>query len=91
MNDEIIFIKLDLFRLNQTVYIQDKIGIKNTRYVVLDDLPEFIGYLANDKKISNVKIIGQKDFSLPIAEDIRTYCVKNYSNNYINIEIIEGE
>ena len=89
MSDEIIYVKLNLFTFNQVIYVQDNLGTKNTSHIPTDDVARYVCSLAKERKIHQVKIVGPVEFSLAAKDEIDNYQKINYSNDFLNVEVIK--
>ena len=89
MSDEIIWVKLNLFTFNQTVYMQDKLGTKNTTYVQTDDLPRYVCALAKERKVNQVKVVGANEFAEAVKDEIKDHQKTNYANDFLIVEVVK--
>lgn len=82
--DKNIIINLNLFALEQQIYLDDEFITKST----MKDLPLKIIDICNDKNIYSVNIIGQKQYGEIIAERISIEEKIKYSKNKIKVEVL---
>lgn len=88
--DKQIIIPINLFTLDQTIYIATDSEVKEFTKTDFAHLPEVIVELANVQDVNNIKIIGNKNYSEAVANEIKEYNLKNYGFKELNITIMEG-
>lgn len=54
-----------------------------------DDLAEYVNMLAKNQGVTQVKIVGNRTYVEPTVDDIRAIAAQEYSNNNLEIEVIE--
>lgn len=88
--DKQIIIPINLFTLEQSIYIVDETDSKEFAKADVIHLPEVVGDLSIAQNIENIKIIGNKNYSEALAKEIKEYSLTNYANKTLNITIMEG-
>lgn len=85
-----IYCELHLFDLNQKVYIVDTdTGEKEcVAMTTMEDLPEVISAISNEKKIGHVYLSGNSVLGNAVSEDIVAYSKMNYNWNNIIVEVL---
>lgn len=86
-----IYCELHMFDLHQKVYIVDiDTGDKEcVAMAPMEELPEVISAISNEKKIDHVYLSGNSVFGKAVSEDILAYSKMNYSKNNIVVEVIK--
>lgn len=86
-----IYCELHLFDLNQKVYIIDfDTGEKECMAMTtMENLPEVISAISNEKKINHVYLAGNNILGKVVSEDIIAYSKINYNENKIIVEVIK--
>lgn len=84
-----ILCNLNLFALEQTIYLIDDQGEVNPIAATeIEQLPEVIAAICNEYDAHDVTLIGNNIYALNLADGIREYGLKHYSNNKIEVRII---
>ena len=80
-----------MFDLHQQVFILDAENNNKTCVAIttMEQLPEVISALSNEKNISKVVLSGNSIFSAAVSEDILAYSKKHYSWNNIEVEVLK--
>ena len=86
-----IYCELHMFDLHQKVYIVDTdTGDKEcVAMAPMEELPEVISAISNEKKIDHVYLNGNSVFGKAVSEDILAYSKMNYSHHNIVVEVIK--
>jgi hypothetical protein len=86
-----IYCELHLFDLNQAIYVVDpSTGAKEQlALATMEELPEVISAICDNKQIYNVLLTGNSVLSNAVSEDILTYSKKHYSWNNIEVEVLK--
>ena len=83
-----ILCNLNLFTLHQNIYLIDDSEVASPLTAVeLEQLPEVLATLCNQHSVHHVILNGDATYADSIAENIREFGLKNYSNN-IKVEVI---
>lgn len=88
--DKLIVVPLNLFALEQDIIIVDENGNTPLTRVNLTDLPEVVVTACVAHDIHNIKLIGNANYAGALATEISTHATINYSDNKINISIMEA-
>ena len=84
-----ILCNLNLFTLEQTIYLIDDNGTVNPIAVAeMEQLPEVISAICSEYSAHDVVLSGNEVYAQNLAETIKEFGLKNYSNNNIEVEII---
>lgn len=87
--NKIIAVPFSMFSLEQQILICDDNDTTEFARVELAKLPEVLADLAYAKHITNIKLCGNKSYITAIKQEIEKYTTKNYTENILNIEILE--
>ena len=83
-----ILCNLNLFALHQNIYLIDEAGnVSPLAAAELEQLPEVLAAICNEHSAHHVILNGNVAYADSIAENIREFGLKNYSNN-IKVEVI---
>lgn len=88
--DKMIIVPLNLFNFTQEILIADENETKTFTQTELVNLPEVIMEASNAFGISDVKLIGNGNYAEALSNEIKEYAIHNYSNNNLNITIVEA-
>ena len=84
-----VLCNLNLFALEQTIYLIDNYGTVNPVAVAeMEQLPEVVAAICNEHSAYKVVLSGNVAYASTLAEDIQALGLKNYSNNNIQVEVI---
>lgn len=84
-----VLCNLNLFTLEQTIYLIDDMGAVNPVAIVeMEQLPEVIAAVCSEHGAHKVVLSGNVAYSQSLAESIRRFGLKNYSDNNIEVEVI---
>lgn len=84
-----IICNLNLFALDQIIYLATDTGtVEPIAEVEMEQLPEVIAAVCNEYGTHQVILGGHTTYAETIAEDVREYGLKHYSNNNIKVEVI---
>jgi uncharacterized lipoprotein YmbA len=91
MDNKIVIVPLNLFSLNQTIFIVDKEKEKTQIFTTVEvsTLPEAMVEACVVYSTSEIKIIGNTNYAQALANEIKEYSTKYYSNKELNITITE--
>lgn len=78
---------INLFSLNQIIYCSNYETVTPIAEVTLEDLPATVAAICAEKRIANVVLTGNSVYGETVADDIRTYALKNYNKNDIIVEV----
>ena len=90
MDNKMIVVPINLFRLAQEILIIDEDTTKTFAEVELSELPDVITEAANAFNINNIRIVGNQNYATALLNEIKEYTLQNYSNNNLNITIVEA-
>lgn len=83
-----ILCNIFMFDLHQRIILVDETGNMNEIAIAnLDNLSTTIADVCSQYKINKVHLIGNKDFSSAVAENICMYSATKYGNNCIEVEV----
>ena len=88
--DKSIIIPLNLFKLDQEILITDQDTCRTFAYVGFAELPEVVVETSRAYDIHDVKLIGNGNYAEAISNEIKEYLTTNYSDNILNISIMEA-
>lgn len=84
-----IICNLNLFSLDQIVYLATDAGtIEPIAEVEMEQLPEVLAAVCNEYDTHEVLLSGYTVYAETIAEDVKEFGLKHYSNNNIKVEVI---
>lgn len=89
MGNQYILTSFNLFTLQTEVFIGDNTKLELYSKTPLDRVAKAIATLAYNKNIYKVKLVGNKTFAESLIEDIKTEESTKFSENKIEIEVIE--
>ena len=87
----VILCPLQMYIIEQTIYVYDwdKKDVLSKHTTDINNLAKTVCALAGELDINEVRlVVGNKDFWMPWAEEIKTVYSLNYGNNNINVEVI---
>ena len=86
-----VYCELHIFDLHQNVYVVDMQTGNKERVAIttIEELPEVINAVCNDKKIYKVLLSGNSVMGDAIAEDVINFAKKNYGWNNIKVEVLK--
>lgn len=87
--DNYLIVYFNLNTYHQSIFIMKDGKIDNMLVTTVEELPEQINNLCKCHKINNVKLKGISEYLTETANQIKEYATLNYSNNELNIEILE--
>ena len=79
-----------LFTLNQNVFVYEDGNKINVATCSLDDMPETIVNMANEYEVTNVQLIGAKNFLQNIKTKTKELEITKYGKNNLEIELISN-
>ena len=89
MDNNKMVIQLDMFNLHQQVFLCDEEQPKLIyECQAIDELSEAVVNLSYKFNTYNIVITGNLNYCSSLIEDIKTIETKNFSQNFINIEVI---
>lgn len=82
---------IHMFDLNQHINIIDTDTGENICVAVatMEELPEVISAISNERNITNVVLSGNSIFSAAVSEDIIAYSKMHYCWNNIKVEVVK--
>ena len=82
---------IHMFDLNQHINIIDTDTGENVCVAVatMEELPEVISAISNERNITNVVLSGNSIFSTAVSEDIIAYSKMHYYWNNIEVEVVK--
>ena len=89
MANKMSVVPINLFRLAQEILIVDDTNTETFAQVDLSELPEVIIEAANTFGIEDIKLMGNENYATALLNEIKEYSLQNYSNNNLNIIIME--
>ena len=86
-----IYCEIHMFDLQQNVYVVNpSTGDKEcVAITTLEELPEVISAICDNKQIYKVLLTGNSVLSNAVSEDILTYSKKHYNWNNIEVEVLK--
>ena len=86
-----VYCELHMFDLHQNVYVVDTdTGAKDcVAITTMEELPEVISAICDNKQIYKVLLTGNSVLSNAVSEDILTYSKKHYNWNNIEVEVLK--
>ena len=88
--DNMIIIPLNLFKLEQEIMVINQEGTHAFAQVDLAHLPEVIVEACGVYNTNAIKLIGNGNYAEALSNEIREYAIQNYSNNNLEITIMEA-
>lgn len=84
-----IICNLNLFALDQIIHLATDAGtIEPIAEVEMEQLPEVLAAVCNEYDTHEVILSGHTVYAESIAEDVKEFGLKHYSNNNIKVEVI---
>lgn len=88
MSERKLYVKIHLFDLNQIIYSYDDNKIQKLASVPMDAIPSLIPTLCDSNGIEKVEVDGVLPVATKLANDIKEYTLKNFTNN-IEVEVVK--
>lgn len=88
MSERKLYVKIHLFDLNQIIYSYDDNEIQELASAPMDAIPALIPTLCDSNGIEKVEIDGMPPVATKLANDIKEYTLKNFTNN-IEVEVVK--
>lgn len=88
--DKMIIIPINLFSLDQEIIVVDQGGNHSFAKVELAHLPEVAVEACGVNFTDNIRLIGNRNYAEALANEIKEYATKNYTNKILNVEIMEA-
>ena len=88
MSERKLYVKIHLFDLNQIIYSYDDNEIQKLASAPMDAIPALIPTLCDSNGIEKVEIDGVFPIATKLANDIKEYTLKNFTNN-IEVEVVK--
>lgn len=88
--DKFILINLNMFTLNHQVFFANgDTGMSTLGAFPLEQLPAVIDQATDGADTNKVRIIGNESYAENLIELVKSYELRKYSKNIIDIEVIK--
>ena len=86
--DKFILINLNMFTTHNNLFIINEQGMDHVGSFTMEQMPAVLAQMSEQSGITEVRIAGNADFASTLVEDIKTYEMKHYAENKMNVEVI---